>query len=373
VGITWLNAAAFAGLALAALPIAIHLLIRRHTRTLLFPSLRFLRETALAAFRKQRIQDAALLACRVAVIAAAVAALAAPLLLTPGRTAGYSARVARAVVAIEPAENAPLTGLADGAFRFASFERAAVADALADAVRWLDTQPPATREIVLAGIWRRGSIAESDLSVVPSPVGLRFVAAEAPATDGPPMVSTLARRNGTVVRIDRFVAVSANSTFVNEIAVVAVPGDRIRVAAPAGDERLAAAALAAALDAGVPWTLDDRRVVLVWPGGEVPDPAGAELIPIEPPAMPAHFASAVVSALDARTPVSRVEPVLIPREQLDAWSREPGPPAIDAPPADEGDRRWLWAIALLLLGVEQWLRARVQARKPGETIDVRAA
>ena len=59
--ITWINPVALAGFALMALPIAIHLLVRQQTRSLPYPSLRFLRETALAAFRRRAIQDAALL------------------------------------------------------------------------------------------------------------------------------------------------------------------------------------------------------------------------------------------------------------------------------------------------------------------------
>ena len=80
--ITWITPVALAGFALIALPIAIHLLVRQQTRQLAYPSLRFLRETALAAFRRRAIQDAALLACRVAIVAAAVMALAGPVLHT---------------------------------------------------------------------------------------------------------------------------------------------------------------------------------------------------------------------------------------------------------------------------------------------------
>jgi hypothetical protein len=67
-----------------------------------------------------------------------------------------------------------------------------------------------------------------------------------------------------------------------------------------------------------------------------------------------------------------VEPVLILRERLNEWSRQPGPPASDAPLVDEGDRRWFWALALTLIGVEQWLRNRLR-RPITETVDVRAA
>ncbi len=80
--ITWLAPAALLGVALIALPIAIHLLVRQHARTLAYPSLRFLRETQLAAFRRRTLQDGLLLACRAAIVALAAVALAGPLLQT---------------------------------------------------------------------------------------------------------------------------------------------------------------------------------------------------------------------------------------------------------------------------------------------------
>jgi hypothetical protein len=370
--ITWLNAAAFTGLALVLLPIAIHLLVRRQTRTLLYPSLRFLRETALAAFRRQRIQDAALLACRVAVIAAAAAALASPLVVTPSRSAGYAGRVARAVVIVEPGAADPYPALAEGAFRAARFQRTTAADALIDAVRWLGEQPPSTREIVLAGVWRRGAVTAGELSVVPAPVGVRFAPADVTVTDQPAMTSLLTRRDGALVRIDRAVRFSVDATTMSETSIVPVPRDRIRIAAAANDRALAAAAFIAALEAGAPWPRDDRRVVLVWPGGDVPDASGADVVRIQPPASPAQAASAIVKALEQRTSTVFVEPVVIPRERLNEWSRAPGPPAADAPLADEGDRRWFWALALALIAVEQWLRNRLR-RPITEMVDARAA
>jgi hypothetical protein len=56
-----------------------------------------------------------------------------------------------------------------------------------------------------------------------------------------------------------------------------------------------------------------------------------------------------------------VEPRRIDAATLSAWSR----PATGAPasvlPADEGDRRWLWGLALALLGVEAVMRRRARA------------
>jgi hypothetical protein len=371
--VAWLNAAAFAGLALVALPIAIHLFVRQQTRTLPYPSLRFLRETALAAFRRQRIQDAALLACRIAIIAAAAAALAAPLLMTPSRTAGYAARVVRAVVLVETGAVDPFPQLATGALRSARFQRAAAADALVEAVRWMEQQPPATRELVLAGVWRRGSLTAGDLAALPESIGIRFEPAGAPPGEASRMTSVLTRRNGELVRVDRAVQFSADSTTISQAAVVPMPRDRIRIAAAASDQPLVAAAFAAALDAGVPWTRDDRRVIVVWAGADVPDANGADVVHVPPPASPAQAASAIVHALEPRAATVIVEPELIPRGRLDEWSRQPATPALDAPRADEGDRRWLWALALMLIAIEQWLRHGMRRAPSEEAVDARAA
>ena len=74
--LAWLSPAVLWGLALVGAPIAIHLLARHQARTVPFPSLRFLGPTHLAALRRRRIEDVALLMCRLAIIALAVAALA---------------------------------------------------------------------------------------------------------------------------------------------------------------------------------------------------------------------------------------------------------------------------------------------------------
>ena len=151
--IIWSNAAAFGWLAALALPIAIHLLVRQQTRVLAFPSLRFLHETALAAFRRRAIQDAVLLACRLAVLALAVAAMAGPILRSSSRDRAQAGRLSRAIVAVDREVSA-----APGeAFRSARFERARLADAIADALRWLEAQPPSAREIAFTGAFRRVS------------------------------------------------------------------------------------------------------------------------------------------------------------------------------------------------------------------------
>lgn len=364
--VMWTNAAALAGLAFVALPIAIHLLVRQQARTLAFPSLRFLHETALAAFRRRRVQDAALLLCRVAIVAAAATALAGPVLQTPSRTAAHANRVARAIVIVDANSADSLETLDAGAFRSVHIHRTHIADALADALRWLDRQPPAAREIVLAGAFRRGSIDRSDLIAVPESVGLHFARQSDRGAPADVSVPVLRRRNDSLVLVERRIRLRPDETEVSEGGGQPLPADRIRILASSHHQPLADAALAAALEAGVRWSSPDRRVLIVWDGADESREqisVGSEVVRMRVPDPPWTSASAVVDALDAATPRVQVDPVLIPRERLDEWSRQPGAPPADAPPADEGDRRWLWALAVSLLAVEQRLR-RAREERP---------
>jgi hypothetical protein len=362
VSITFLNAAALMGLALVALPIAIHLLVRTHTRVLAYPSLRFVRETALAAFRRRAIEDAALLACRVGIVAAAAAALAAPVLRTDARASGDAGRVSRALVALEPGVTMP-AGIDRDAFRVTRIERAAIGDALIEAVRWLNRQPPSAREIVLAGPFRRGSVTDTDLLLVAEDIGIRFV--EVPAEAAPSRLTTqmLVRRNGRLVRADHLVTWEAGATRVAEGAMVPVAADHVRVIAAPGDQPLADAALVAALETGVPDFT--APVTLVWEGADRGSGIGDRgsgngdqrvTIPMDVPEPRDTAAKAVWRALVDAGPGPPVEPEIISEAQRNAWSRPPGPPHPDAPPADEGDRRWLWALVLALLVMEHYLR-----------------
>lgn len=364
--ITWVHPAALAGLALIALPIAIHLLVRQQTRPLPFPSLRFLRPTALAALRRRAIQDAPLLLCRIAVIAAAATALAGPVLRSESRKAEYANRISRATIVLGSGEAEPTS---TDAFREASFSRPAIADAIGDALRWLEAQPPSALEVVFSGPFHRGAISEGDLAAVPAGVGIRLVPGTPAAAPNPIAAPFLTRRDGALVRVDQRIDVDTDSTRVSDGPAVTVPDDRLRVVAAPADQALAEAALGAALDEGVPWTAGDRRMLIVWEGADaaaVRSP-GAALVRMPVP-NPESAARAIWNAIDRATPRAFVDPVLIPAEQLQSWSRPPGEPSPNAIPMDEGDRRWLWGTALALLGVEYLLRrARAPAGSTGTT------
>jgi hypothetical protein len=363
VSIGWITPAAFGGLLLVALPVIVHLLARHQARVLAYPSLRFLHETQLAALRRRSIQDAALLMCRIAIIVIAALALAGPVLRTPSRTASYATRDSRAIVTIGASDPSAIAAAAEGAMASATFTRVTVADALGDAARWLDRQPPSAREIVVIGDLRRGAIDESDLSSVPAHIGLRFV----PVTRSQPQeqtMSILSRRAGVLMRIDRLVRLDAETTRVSEIGAAPIRNDVVTIVATPRDADLAAAALRAALDAGIPWPDFARRVVILWDGAPQPRSAdGTTVVRMAVPSPPASAADAVRDVLASVANSELKEPVAISAEQLARWTRMPGPPSSDAPLSDEGDRRWLWAAALALVALEWLLRRSTSAAR----------
>jgi hypothetical protein len=363
----WLNASALWGLALVAIPIAIHLLVREQTRTVAYPSLRFVRDTALAAFRRRAIQDAVLLLCRSAILAVAVLAIAGPIMQTASRTAAYAQRISRAIVRLD--DTSVAESLRADAFRSRTFARVTIGDALNDAVRWLDAQPPSAREVVFVGAFRRGQISETDFLALPAGVGVRFAAAERTASGNEFIETVLTRRNGRLVFAKRNVRLSTDATQVAAAAFLPAAPDAVRIVAAAKDQSLAEAALQAALDAGVRWSHPDRRVLLVWEGAAESSlqSSRADVIRMPVPDQPATAATAIWTAIDDATPQEAAEPDVIARADLNQWSRPAGPPSAGARPGDEGDRRWLWAAALALLAVEQWLRReRTRAAEPHE-------
>ena len=374
----WLAPAALAGLVLVAVPIAIHLLARQQGRRLEYPSLRFLRQSQLAAFRRRAIQDGLLLICRAAIISMAVLALAGPVMRTASRTAAYANRLVRAVIVLPGADVTEARRAAGDAFVSQVFERSDVADAIADAQRWLGEQPPAAREVVFIGGLRRGDLARGQLEALPATTGIRFVAVTTASASrdltfpvllaGRSLGEGGAMRDGALVVLDRRVRLDDDQTTVSEGVMRAAAADSVRILAAPADQPLADAALRAAIGAGVSWPDPSRRMVIAWAGADestlprmLP---GATVVRMDRPLPPSSAASAVAAAITRLTvtDANRPEPVRIGDADLTAWSRPPGAPPAEAPPADEGDRRWLWALALALLAIEHGLRRSTPAR-----------
>ena len=358
----WLAPLALAGLALVAIPIAIHLLVRQQSRRVEFPSLRFLRPSPLAAFRRRHIQDAWLLACRAAVIAAAALALAGPVIQTASRSEGYRARIARAVIVEPGTAAASAASVAGEAFVSKSFGRERVSDAIADATRWLEAQPPASREVVFVGAFRRGSLTAGDLRAVPASAGIRFVLAGSGLAGRETQLSVLRSLPGGLMAEQRQVHFEDDSTQVTAGSTRAAASDLVRIVAAPADQLLAEAALRAALGQGLRWQDPTQRVLIAWDGADEAmvqrAVTGATLIRMPRPDPPSTSASAITGAIEQVTAASTgvMEPVRTTDEQLQAWSRPPSGVPANAPATDEGDRRWLWALVLALLAVEHWLR-----------------
>jgi hypothetical protein len=407
----WLNPLALLTLAAIAAPVLIHILVRRTAERFPFPTLRFLQPTRLAAIRRHLLEDWRLLAFRAALLAAAAAALAGPLLVTAARRQGWDRRVVRAVVREGAGTKLAPPGI---------FEGSSLADGIRRAIVWLDTAPPARREIVIASAFPIGSITGIDIAAIPADVGVRF---ERTATL--PRLRTVPA--GRLLTNDgiraREVTLAGEQTSLSEARAAGTGALPIEIESSPAEQSAIDAAVNAVLTERVWAAPPDRRArVVVRPASAEPVSGGS---PITQPWMAdavagitrdrdlaaasarvasgladAAFATApwqtLASAADGRplavaaasanrllvasaapasdlaTPVllrsianaiasvpdlSADEVVAIADPELRQWSRPPAPmtaPRIDT--VDRDDRRWLWGAVLGLLALETWLR-----------------
>jgi hypothetical protein len=363
-----LNPIALAALAAIAAPIVVHLLLRRRATRLPFPSIRFIRPSNAAAVRLRSIADWPLLLVRIAIVGVAAFALARPLFVTPARRAGWDGRVARAIVVDVSTSAAAGDGSARArraadsetqtAFRSRVIDVVDLPAGILEGVRWLAGAPPARRELVVISEFQRGSLDEAALARIPESYGVRFV--------------QIAPAGGTIA---------------------VAPSLAVEVRGRDGDDRAVRAALEAAGQPPGVTPVDDAalaRVVVVARGGATPTNIG----PIRSAWM-ASIAAAlpgvITRAVDDRTMVvtldkpadsfelplairairraffephawQELEPDRLAAETLTRWSRPAG--QMDgraAVHADEDDGRWMWLLALGLIGVETWLRRRLDA------------
>ena len=357
-----LNPAGLAALLGLAAPILVHLLLRRRARRVLFPSVRFVQPSHAAAVRLRAITDWRLLCVRCAVVATAAMALARPLLVTPGRRDGWNARTVRAVVVdATPSAGRPSAAVDEErrtAFRSTVIESRVIEDGIVEALNWLSAAPPARREVVVISDFQRGTVDRVTVDRVPASVGVRL------------------------------------RQIVSETRSIAEPEVRVTVQAPARDRAVAEAALrAAGQDPGDSHAGSDasRRTVAIYTrGAEPPRDAGRLLAPWMAAVAPA-VSNARVGAVDGRSMVialdapassfelprtvravrrallapaawRELEPERMPRAALAALSR-PAQPIADADmeQAEEHDGRWLWLAGLAFIGLETWLRRRLDA------------
>ena len=408
--IAWLAPGALAAFALLAAPVIVHLLARRNARRLVFPATAFVRATQAAAVRLRRPTDLGLLSVRLGALALAVLAGAHPVVVTRWRQAAWNARVSRAVIIDSTSADAAAgrqlaSQEAAAAFRSVPIESADLADGIARAAQWLASAPPSRREIVVVSSFRMGALHPEALSLIPPGAGIRFLRIGTPRaeqTAALPAVTWGGRRWQPTVTVSRegtrtsWQAVGgpdANGEPAKWLTVVSAPadvaaGDRARRAAvsfgvPSGDDRQKVVVSFAGAGDGqgqpihTPWIARAaqalRRSELL-ADVEVPVTAlerdgtmivGAPLS-ASSAAAPAVVRAAILAVRPSVLADQTLETMTISDAQLAQWRRDPAPVSADvvATLARDGQAegetasRSLWAFALVLLGVEGWLRRR---------------
>jgi len=392
--VTWQAPAALAALALVAGPVLVHLLTRRRARRVSFPGMRFEPAMTGAAVRIERPSDAALLALRVAAVAAAALAVAQPVWLSAARQRAWASRVTRAIVvdtsaSVAPSIAAPLADRwREGAFASRRFESADVRDALQRAVAWLEAVS-GRRDIAIVSDFQLGAIDAGDLSTIPAAIGIHLERAGAPSAsraaarwiDGwrdaawTPLVSAAGgtqvtwRRGGgglgspvTVRAADAEMAAArralaaARSWGITEAAdrrvEIAFAGAAVETSTPPRTAWIAAAAmrlqgdaLAAAVDPAL--VIGERDGVMI----------AATRVRGASPQAPA-VARAVLDAAAPNLVDPETEPRAVDEATIASWvsgrGAPPAPP--DVVPPDTSDGRWLWGLALAFVLLEGAVR-----------------
>lgn len=445
----WQNAWAWMGLAAIAVPIVVHLLGRRRPKPLRFPTLRFLDAARIVPARRHRLNDILLLLVRLAIIIAAVAALAQPLVTIRARPSSPTS-IARAVIvdtstsmerqtsagrrAIDAARDLAQASMSDATIARV-IDAPALAPVIGAASTWLAAQP-ARRELVIVSDFQTGALDRADLAAVPADVGIALRAIDVTAGD----TASLPAGSWGAHTVRPDLRLSPEATAVAWQPASASPDvpAYLRLLAQPEDRAGLDAAIAAARLEGVPAAVDGRAITIVFPGAADRAAIAARVRAIDQPWMfdvvDAIRRDPTIDGLapqpigragDAQDPIARATPIvaddhgrarvhagadgagsdarlvlfaaanpddalsaaLIGRawrvsandeasvreneptrtgaDTLRSWERAPSatPPA--GPTDGRSDGRWLWALALLLLGLEAWMR---RAPKPNATI-----
>lgn len=421
----WLNPWAWIGAIAIAIPIAVHLLGRRHPRRQAFPTLRFLPASRLVPSRRARPVDLALMAVRIAIVLLAVAALAQPVFVSRAPGEIGNAIVRAVVVDASPSMNRDATAggraidaarsegdrLSREAARATVIESADPRSAIAGAAAWLSASPY-RRELVVISDFQTGAIDTADLGAVPAGTGVKLVRIDVQANTEPArqtsrarglQIETEAMRAGDNIKVQwmpRLPAVTSTAT-----------GDAVLLLAGTAETVPAGATLTAALAVGAPTaTQADRLVAIVFPNfegrsallseGRDPDQPWmfdvmratstplaksgrvkdkdrlllfAAIAPgtVESAAMTAK----ALRALDGSTPLAEQVGSVVGDDTLRSWERPATsgsiPPGANAPESSRG--RWLWVAALVLLAIEWRMRRGVSEPAPVQVTHERVA
>lgn len=384
-----LNPAALALLAMAVVPLVVHLLVRRPARRLPFPTLRFVSRGSSRAARLRRLSDWPLLMLRTAILAAAAVALAQPLVITAPRIRHWEQRVMRLVLVDRSESAVPALAAArtqanreaESAWASRVIETDAISRTVRQAGETLAAFPPGMREIVIVSDFQEGTIDRTTFQHLPAGVGVRLVRvgassqAPAPPTPGIPEVVAPVEAHPAVRRAIDAVA-SANGV------------------SPSARDARAIVAFRSAPKTGE-LTSRARPLTAPWMADVIHQIVAADSVPAEARLFTAASLEDRLLIVTDVSPRSFAFPALLDaihrglsseHAAREAWLPSEAAAklaALERPAAgipDDAfrnsagsDARWFWAGVALLLGVETWLRSRRGGHQPARQSEAQAA
>lgn len=393
----WLNPAAFWLLAVAALPVLIHLLLRRQSLRVPFPTLRFIVASDQSALRLHRPSDVTLLIVRVGIVVCAALAVTRPLHLTDEGRDAWMSRTSRAIVMDTSASvsqaraNEAVAAETAGANETRRFDASSLPEGVARASAWLTRAEPGFREIVVVSDFQRGVLTQNDIESVPAGVGIRMVRVDTTAMAGAEIDAGPVVHEGRA--FGRLVSLHAERTGVTLHPLAAPAGfeiegppeatDRIRAAvaaagsmAPSAEQPIVVRFGKGREPQGVRWSEEWMRDVaarlLATPYADaialrVSARDRTLVVDVDTAVDSLAAAQITQAALNARldpTALTDREPAQIPAAVLASWTRQPGPPDAETwRNSTESDGRWLWLAALILMTMETLLRRQQRVHR----------
>jgi len=277
VSLDWINPAAFAGLAVVAGPVLVHLLRRQRAPRVTFPTIRFLGSTRAAAARFRRPSDLPLLCLRVAIVAAAAVAAAQPVFVTGWRRAAWEQRVSRALV-VDDTESLAAAGSRvrdavaaerQGAADVSEIPATDLGGGLKQAAALLGGRDAGRSEIVVISDFQLGSLTAANVAAVPAEIGLRFVVLDAAHAGGtfPGLRTLQADRN---LPIAQEITLDGPRTRVTMLQA-ATPAREVTILAPPEHHDAVASLRRIVAAAGAPELPADRGLTLILAGSPIPE------------------------------------------------------------------------------------------------------
>ena len=392
---TWMAPWALVGLLAVAAPVLVHWLARHHAQRLRFPTIQFLVRTSPVSVRRYRLRDGRLLMVRMAIIVAAVLALAQPVWVRPGAPA---AQPARAVVLDTSASlrrtladgrvgtdvaRETATAAIGGAGTPASPDAPSVtvstdrvSEGVAQAAAWLARQTP-PRELVVVSDFQVGALVESDLDTVPEDADVRLLPI---AVSGPVPTPASPARGTLRVMVGQEQAAKASAA---EAAARELGGDlpqiaselispkplQVSVVFPSAPKRAELQRRAEQIDTPelFGWVADIRQELRRLGqtnelGGDFRKVASELMVFTDVDPGSEQAAALMAAILRAAAPPAlsgaEREPDTLAPVTLEGWQRVAAAAPSAGRPGERSDGRWFWLIALILFGVEAWMRRR---------------